>query len=174
MDTPPSIPPQTGHQKTAAHSEGGEGGGGLRAAPRREEGGGVDGGRGEGRGVCRVSGFSFPLNCPTWLSVLSLNKHSHFLLSAHIGPPHTRANTQRRWAQATVQLHRACAKKTRVHTPTQYWRTMPSPGQCSSGGTKTSSIGNQKRDDFYTQSVIFRVFRDKKKATRVSDSMAEQ
>lgn len=38
------------------------------------------GGGGGGEGVR----LSFPLNCPTWLSVLSLNKHSHFLLTAHI------------------------------------------------------------------------------------------
>lgn len=41
--------------------------------------------KGRGRVLGGGSGFSFPLNCPTWLSVLSLNKHSHFLLTAHIG-----------------------------------------------------------------------------------------
>lgn len=42
--------------------------------------------RGRVRGVHAQEGggLSFPLNCPTWLSVLSLNKHSHFLLAAHI------------------------------------------------------------------------------------------
>lgn len=44
-------------------------------------GAGLEKGDGEEGGA----GFSFPLNCPTWLSVLSLNKHSHFLLTAHIG-----------------------------------------------------------------------------------------
>lgn len=64
-------------------------------------------GKGEGRGW--GAGFSFPLNCPTWLSVLSLNKHSHFLLTAHIGT-HTQAGTHPHkhtpiWCTGMVELH---------------------------------------------------------------------
>lgn len=63
--------------------------------------------KGEGRG--RGAGFSFPLNCPTWLSVLSLNKHSHFLLTAHIGTQ-TQAGTHPHkhtpiGCTGTVELH---------------------------------------------------------------------
>lgn len=52
-----------------------------------------------GRVVEGCIGLWFPLNCPTWLSVLSLNKHSHFLLTAHIEYTDKRACTHTQYTQ---------------------------------------------------------------------------
>lgn len=143
---PPFSPPTThtllaqlpkqplGLQKTAAHSEGfGVGWG---------EESGAGSGKGEGRRG--GAGFSFPLNCPTWLSVLSLNKHSHFLLTAHIGTQtqagtHPHKHTPIGCAGMLELHHTKTSMRTYINTHTHNTLYTPAgSGQCIQSCTAAS------------------------------------
>lgn len=90
IQPPPLTPqllaqlPKQPLQKTAAHSQ---------------EFGVVVGGGANEQEIFLWVGVPFPLNCPTWLSVLSLNKHHHFLLAKRMGHTDAHNSTAHKYAR---------------------------------------------------------------------------
>lgn len=110
------------------------------------------GGRCGGRGI----GLWFPLNCPTWLSVLSLNKHSHFLLTAHIEHTDKRACTYIHTHNAHQQGAQACLNSS-IHSMGTHEHntlyTLASNRQYSY--SKTPARKDRKKNFFYIKTSTF-------------------